>query len=50
MVDACMLPVHPTQPGFRAFDYTVTATSAGPDPVSRVAMYHAAVPTLVTCQ
>jgi hypothetical protein len=48
-VDACMLPVHPTQPGFRALDYTVTATSAGPEPVSHVATYHAAVPSLATC-
>lgn len=30
VLNACLLPPHPSQPGFRAFDYTVTATAPGP--------------------
>lgn len=43
-VNACLLPPHPTQPGFQLFDYTVKATSPGTDEVIREATYHVAVP------
>jgi len=42
-LDACLLPPHPTQPGFQLFDYTVTAT-AGAE-VLRATTYHVAVPS-----
>lgn len=44
VVNACLLPPHPTQSGFQAFDYTVKATSASADEVTREVTYHAAVP------
>jgi hypothetical protein len=49
VVDACRLPPHPSQPGFRALDYTVTATSGGRQPLHSDATYHLAVAAPATC-
>jgi hypothetical protein len=46
-VDACQLPDHPTQPGFRTFDYTVTG--AADAAVTRTATFHAAIATPASC-
>ena len=43
VVDACRLPPHPSLPGFRVFDYTVTATAPGRPRLRRDATYHVAV-------
>jgi hypothetical protein len=42
-VDPCRLPPDPAQPGMRAFDYTVEASSPGRQPVHVVAAFHTAV-------
>ena len=49
VVNACLLPPHPTQPGFQAFDYTVKMTSPGVDEVTREETYHVAVPSPAGC-
>jgi len=49
VVDACRLPPHPSQPGFRALDYTVTATAGGRQPLRSAATFHLAVATPATC-
>jgi|GEM_PF-7081820 len=46
VVDACRLPPHPTQPGFRALDYTVIATAGA---LRGEASYHLAVAEPATC-
>jgi hypothetical protein len=43
-LDTCQLPPDPSQPGFRTFDYTVTASADGAPVLSRTASYHVAVP------
>jgi hypothetical protein len=49
VVNACRLPTHPSQPGFRALDYTVTATAAGGPSLHRELTYHLAVAAPATC-
>ena len=44
VIDACLLPADPAHAGFQLFDYTVKATSAGADEVTREVTYHASVP------
>jgi hypothetical protein len=44
VVNACLLPAHPTQTGFRAFDYTVGGSSSDEPGLQHVATFHAAVP------
>ena len=44
VVNACLLPAHPTQAGFRAFDYTVVGSSPDEPDLQHTATFHAAVP------
>ena len=44
VVNPCLLPVHPTQPGFQALDYTITVTSPDGDELRQQMTYEAAVP------
>ena len=45
VLNACLLPAHPSQAGFRALDYTVTATAPGAEGVRHQVTYHLAVPS-----
>ncbi len=43
-LNACLLPPHPSQPGFTLFEYTVKTTSSDGDEVTRETTFDVAVP------
>jgi hypothetical protein len=49
VVTPCLLPAHPTQPGFRALDYTITVSSPDGAELSQQVTFEAAVPAAADC-